>query len=340
MNNIFKRESNPAKTLRKILKTYGLSIEIVNAFYGPTYNRFEIRPTKGTRIKHIENILTELEIFMHADGVRLVYPIPGKDYIVLEMGRKDRETVLFEDVDLSSLSGSPAAFLAGIDAAGNVVHDDLRNCGPILVQGLSGSGKTVFAQNIIKSITENASPQDIKFAVIDLKNEYSFLDGSPFLLGAITTDYSDAVNTIMFFSEEASRRANLIKKAGVGDFLEYNALDNVKDTAGLQEIVLIIDSIWPIFGEYDEEAVNSDIHRLAILERTTGIHLLLIDQFHTPGFIRASMHSSACFPYSVECGIKDTDKLLGNGDFLYKTGLSEPVRLQVPAPLNLNSRIC
>ncbi|MBE0792267.1 DNA translocase FtsK, partial [Escherichia coli] len=81
----------------------------------------------------------------------------------------------------------------------------------LLVAGTTGSGKSVGVNAMILSILYKATPDDVRFIMIDPKMlELSVYEGIPHLLTEVVTDMKDAANALRWCVGEMERRYKLM----------------------------------------------------------------------------------------------------------------------------------
>jgi S-DNA-T family DNA segregation ATPase FtsK/SpoIIIE len=94
----------------------------------------------------------------------------------------------------------------------------------LLVAGTTGSGKSVAVNGMITSILYNASPEEVRFIMVDPKMlELSIYEGIPHLLLPVVTDPKKANLALRWAVDEMERRYELLAKTGVRDISSYNA---------------------------------------------------------------------------------------------------------------------
>ena len=94
----------------------------------------------------------------------------------------------------------------------------------LLVAGTTGSGKSVAVNGMITSILYNASPEEVRFIMVDPKMlELSIYEGIPHLLLPVVTDPKKANLALRWAVDEMERRYELLAKTGVRDIASYNA---------------------------------------------------------------------------------------------------------------------
>src|SRR6476620_7603820 len=93
----------------------------------------------------------------------------------------------------------------------------------LLVAGTTGSGKSVAVNGMITSLLYNASPEDVRFIMVDPKMlELSIYEGIPHLMLPVVTDPKKANLALRWAVDEMERRYDLISKSGVRDIASYN----------------------------------------------------------------------------------------------------------------------
>ena len=210
----------------------------------------------------------------------------------------------------------------------------------LLIAGTTGSGKSVFTNSIIMSILYNASPEEVKLILVDPKQvEFPVYNGIPHLLIPVVTDAKKAAGALGWAVTEMMKRYKLFSDNGVRDIGDYN--DYVKDKEGmapLPKIVIVVDELADLMMAAPKE-VEDSICRIAQLARAAGMHLVIATQSPradiVTGLIKANIPSRVALKVSNQIDSRvildegGAEKLLGNGDLLYKpVGVGKPVRIQ------------
>ncbi len=106
----------------------------------------------------------------------------------------------------------------------------------LLVAGTTGSGKSVAVNGMITSLLYNASPEEVRFIMVDPKMlELSIYEGIPHLLLPVVTDPKKANLALRWAVDEMERRYELLAKTGVRDIASYNAKISGADDAGKKD---------------------------------------------------------------------------------------------------------
>ncbi len=333
--------SQNAQKLVNVLHEFGVEAEVVSIQEGPAVTRYEIIPETGVKISKILGLSEDIALRMAAKGIRIA-PIPGKTVIGVEIANKEVMPVYIRDVIESSEfknHKSKISFALGKDIAGTTVVGDIARMPHCLIAGATGSGKSVCVNTIITSILYKASPEEVKFIMIDPKVvELSAYNGIPHLLIPVVTDPRKSAGALNWAVMEMLNRYNLFAKVGVRDLASYNKYLEKQGEAKLPQIVIIVDELADLMMASPKE-VEEYICRLAQLARAAGMHLIIATQRPSvdviTGLIKANIPSRIAFAVSSAVDSRTildsvgAEKLLGKGDMLYSpVGESKPLRVQ------------
>ncbi|WP_295902834.1 DNA translocase FtsK [uncultured Vibrio sp.] len=364
--NFIDREGleNIARLVEAKLEDYKIKARVVDIFPGPVITRFELDLAPGVKVSRISSLSMDLARSLSAIAVRVVEVIPGKPYVGLELPNISRQTVYFSDVVASPTfveAKSPTTVVLGQDIAGDAVIADLAKMPHVLVAGTTGSGKSVGVNVMILSMLYKATPEEVRFIMIDPKMlELSIYEGIPHLLTEVVTDMKDASNSLRWCVGEMERRYKLMSALGVRNVKGFNDKLKMAAEAGhpihdplwrdgdsmdpeppllekLPYIVVIIDEfadLMMVVGKKVEELIA----RLAQKARAAGIHLILATQRPSvdviTGLIKANIPTRVAFTVSTKTDSRTildqggAESLLGMGDMLYlPSGSSHTIRV-------------
>ncbi|MEE3480674.1 MAG: DNA translocase FtsK [Lachnospiraceae bacterium] len=339
-----------AEKLQTTLSNFGVNAKVTNYMQGPAVTRFEIEPETGVKVSKILNLSDDIKLNLAVPDIRMEAPIPGKAAIGIEVPNKQAQTVTFRELMESKefqSNKSKIAFAAGRDIAGNIVISDISKMPHLLIAGATGSGKSVCINTIIMSILYKATPDEVRFIMIDPKIvELSVYNGIPHLLVPVVTDPKKAAGALQWAVTEMTTRYKRFADAAVRDMKAYNAKvktgeiveDGKPVTEPMPQIVVIVDELADLMMVAGKE-VEASICRLAQLARAAGIHLIIATQRPSAdvitGLIKANMPSRIAFAVTsgidsrVVLDMSGAEKLLGKGDMLYfPQGMSKPLRVQ------------
>ncbi|MGD8106625.1 DNA translocase FtsK 4TM domain-containing protein [Pantoea sp. FN0302] len=353
-----------ARLVEARLADYRVKAEVVGISPGPVITRFELDLAPGVKAARISNLSRDLARSLSAVAVRVVEVIPGKPYVGLELPNKHRQTVYLREVlDCASFrdNPSPLSVVLGKDIAGQPVVADLAKMPHLLVAGTTGSGKSVGVNAMIISMLYKATPEQVRFIMIDPKMlELSVYEGIPHLLTEVVTDMKDAANALRWSVGEMERRYKLMSALGVRNLAGYNekieqaeamgrpipdpfwkpgdSMDTLPPTLEkLPYIVVMVDEFADLMMAVGKK-VEELIARLAQKARAAGIHLVLATQRPSvdviTGLIKANIPTRIAFTVSSKIDSRTildqggAESLLGMGDMLYMPPNSSiPVRV-------------
>ena len=330
-----------AKIIRDKLRTFGIGIEVVNINQGPSVTQYVLKTNTDVRLARIANMHTDLALALASPSgsVRIEAPIPGTSYVGIEVPNNKRATVNFKPLitsgPMKSLK-SKLGIILGKDVGGQVCTYDIGKMPHLLVAGATGSGKSIFIHNLLFSILFRASPQEVKFILIDPKRvELTHYQDIPHLLTPVVTDMDKASSVFKWAVAEMENRYKKFEQERVMNIDGYN------EKAGFQSmpyIIIIVDEFAEIMVR-DPSGVEKSVVRIAQLARATGIHLVLALQRPTTnvitGLIKANIPSRVAFNVTSNVDSRviidqpGAEKLLGKGDMLFvPPDSAKPVRLQ------------
>ena len=125
--------------------------------------------------------------------------------------------------DAFQKSHSKLAMCLGKDIEGMPYIADLAKMPHLLIAGTTGSGKSVAVNAIIVSMLLRASPEEVRFLMVDPKMlELSIYEGIPHLLLPVVTDAKKAAMALRWGVEEMERRYQLLAECGVRNIASFN----------------------------------------------------------------------------------------------------------------------
>jgi S-DNA-T family DNA segregation ATPase FtsK/SpoIIIE len=338
-----------ATRLEEKLKTYGVEGRVTAIRPGPVVTTYEYQPAPGVKVSKIANLADDIAMSMEAVRVRIVAPIPGRGVVGIELPNERRETVYLKELiahDRFRSSKSLLTLSLGKDAEGDVQVRDLKKMPHLLVAGTTGSGKSVSINTMILSILYKATPDQVKFIMVDPKMlELSLYNDIPHLLLPVVTDAKKASMALQWTVDEMERRYQLLSDMKVRDIDGFNRkLDRLRDQrdAGSGELhdpfgedelpesmpylVVLIDEFADLMCVAPRD-VEASVQRLAQKARAAGIHVLLATQRPSTDVItgviknnfpsRISFQVASRHDSATVLNTPGAENLLGMGDSLF-----------------------
>src|SRR4029453_11668091 len=153
-------------------------------------------------------------------SVRILAPIPGKSVVGIELSNPRREKVFLREIleseEFQNTSTSKLTLALGKDSVGKPMVADLARMPHLLVAGATGTGKSVSLNAMIMSILYKATPDDVRFLMIDPKMlELSLYENIPHLLTRVVIDPREASAALTRAVVEMENRYKLLRDKGV-----------------------------------------------------------------------------------------------------------------------------
>jgi DNA segregation ATPase FtsK/SpoIIIE, S-DNA-T family len=340
-----------ATTLAEKCKEFSVVGHIHRINPGPVVTTFEFKPDPGIKYSRVVGLADDLCLALKAECIR-IDRIPGKSTVGIEVPNHHREKILLREVIESpkfANSESKLTIALGKTINGEEYIADLSRMPHLLIAGATGAGKSVTMNALICSILYKASPEEVKFIMVDPKRvELGLYENIPHLLTPIVTDPKRAANALKWAVNEMETRYKELAKYGVRNIEQYNrqavemmhptlSEDNPNVAKPLPYIVIAIDELADLMMVARSE-VETSIARLAQMARAVGIHLVLATQRPSvdiiTGVIKANIPSRIAFRVSSKVDSRTiidangAEALLGQGDMLFlPPGTSRLIRV-------------
>lgn len=349
--------------VEKKLLDFGIKAQVMAVHPGPVITRYELALAPGVKVSKVVTLAKDLARSLSTTRVRVVEVIPGKSVIGLELPNESREMVTLRDILESNIythATSSLTIALGKDIAGLPVIADLAKMPHLLVAGTTGAGKSVGLNAMLLSILYKATPEEVRFILIDPKMlELSIYDGIPHLLTPVVTDMKEAITALRWCVAEMEKRYKLMASLGVRNLASFNKKvtqaqqegkplqdplhsnvsgeDSVIYLEPIPRIVVIIDELADMMMVVGKK-VEDLIARIAQKARAAGIHLILATQRPSvdviTGLIKANIPTRIGFQVSSRIDSRTildqqgAEQLLGQGDMLYlPPGTGIPTRV-------------
>ena len=315
--------SQDIKNINLLLSKYGLKVN--NHVDSPTLTTYYVNLNVDTKINSILRLEKNFQIAVNDNNVR-VY-LDGNTLCIEKHGANN--IVNMRRVIPNNFYGQKRMLMCiGLDNAGKKVIYDLNKAPHILVAGTTGSGKSVFLNQLFCSLLMNHY-SDTEYFLIDPKGtEFSKYNGLPCV--KVVSETKQAIDTIKELCDTMDARYKILQAAGARDIESYKG--------NMKRIVCIIDEFSDLMMTSGTE-VEDCVVRLAQKARAAGIHLIIATQRPTAdvitGLIKANIPTRIALKVvsGMESRIildrKGADKLNGKGDMLFlPNGAYEPIRCQ------------
>lgn len=330
--------------IENTLLEFEIDIDVVEVQVGPTVTRYAVQPyhrrrdgsTERTRLNKIASYTSDLALALSAKRLRMEIPVPGTNFMGIEVPNKTASLVTLRSVyeskeyfDMLQKREAPLLVPLGRDVSGRPVGLDIARMPHLLIAGTTGSGKSVCIAAMAAALILNNTPDRVKLVMLDPKMvELSRFNGIPHLLGPVETDTERIIGVLKWCTREMDRRYKLLEEHAVRNIDNYNAKFGMRRRGRdyMPHIVILIDEIGDLMLSRPEETETA-VTRLAQMARAVGMHLVIATQRPSvdviTGLIKANFPGRIAF--SVASGVDSrvildsvgAENLLGNGDMLF-----------------------
>lgn len=299
--------------IRGKLVEFGIGGRIENIVKSNTVDTYIFRPNRGVKMSKIATMGDDLSFALGSDAIRVIAPIYGTHTVGIEVPHEQKFPV-FEGTATTNM------IPIGVDTMNNIVYDDIAKMPHMLIGGQTGSGKSVFIKNIIKSL-------DCSVTIIDCKMvDFADMNGGRI---SVITEREDAIAKIEELVELMEDR--------------YSS----RQLNAPREVLVIDEYADLIMGMSKEEKrlFENNLSRILQKARVANINVIIATQRPSADIvapiIKANCPVKACLRVSTTKNSEiiidqgGGERLLGKGDMLYLgTGMVNPVRLQCFSPIN------
>jgi S-DNA-T family DNA segregation ATPase FtsK/SpoIIIE len=331
-----------ARLLEEKCREFSVAGSVVQIHPGPVVTTYEFKPDAGVKYSRITSLADDLCLAMQAESV-LIDRIPGKSTVGIQIPNPHRESITLRELlesDTYTRSASKLTLALGKTIHGEPFVSDLATMPHLLIAGSTGAGKSVSVNGMISSALFRATPDEVRFIMIDPKRlELGMYEDIPHLLTPVVVDPKQAANALRWAVREMEERYKSLAAHGVRNIDQFNrnvraALAELKDgkpgdgpePKPLPYIIVIIDELADLMMVAGKE-VEESIARLAQMARAVGIHLILATQRPSvdviTGVIKANLPARIAFRVASRIDSRTildgngAEQLLGKGDMLY-----------------------
>ena len=341
--------NDAAKKIQNTLDAFFIDADVTGFQRGPRITLYKITVARGVKVEAVAHIANDLAMALSATSLRILAPMPGHDYVGIEVPNQKSDLVrcgaAIDSETFRSHKGQIPIVL-GRNVEGKDIIIDLARTPHLLVAGATGSGKSVCLNNILISLLYRFPPEDLRLILVDPKIvEMSVYNKLPHLVVPVITDVELVVMALRWVIYEMERRYAILAKVGVRNLESFNnrppSAEPIYDDEHneipqkLPFIVVIIDEMADIMLTARQD-VETCLARIAQLSRAVGIHCIIATQRPSvnviTGVIKANFPTRIAFQVASQIDSrtiidgKGAESLLGRGDMLYKA--SDGLRMQ------------
>jgi len=327
-----------SRVLSRKLADFGVTGKVVEVRPGPVVTMYEYEPAPGIKVNRILNLSNDLALAMKALSIRIIAPIPGKAVVGIEVPNSEKNRILFRELvecDEFAKARSCLSLAIGKDIAGKPFVEDLAKMPHLLIAGATGAGKSVSVNSMISSILYKATPDDVRFLMIDPKMlELTAYEGIPHLITPVITNPRKAAAALKSIVAEMTKRYRLMTEKGAKNIDMYNHIlaeegvnaDSADEHKRMPYIVVIIDELADLMMTSGKDVEESMV-RLSQMARASGIHLIVATQRPSvdvvTGLIKTNFPARIAFQLPTRTDSRTildasgAETRLGQGDMLF-----------------------
>ena len=316
--------------INKTLENLGVNAKVKDYVIGPNVTRNNLELANNNSIKPIVNAIPNIQdclggLFVRFESDNAEEFSPG-----LEVENAAIETVSFKELyeSLPDVKDHPLAVPLGKRVNDKSMWLDLNDAPHTLISGTTGSGKSIFINNLITTLMMRNTPDQVRFVLFDPKHvELNRYRDEPHLLCPIVKDADTALNVLNKLCEEMEERYRTFEEYYCCNVIEYNELAEEQGLTKLPYIIVVIDEYADLVDM--KHSINDPVILLAQKARAAGIHLVIATQRPSTkvitGALKANMPTriafmTSCMADSVTLlGEPGAERLLGRGDMFVQS---------------------
>ena len=328
-------ESNTEK-IEKVFTDLGISLKKAKLTTGPRLHRIEYEFPRGIQLREIEKQKSEISCRLGGMNVDIELPIPRTDRFGIYIARENPDVLGLATylIKLKEIEQEIPLFL-GVAADGSDVWCNAAALPHLLISGTTGSGKTVFLNNVILNLLAVSVFKPLNLVLIDPKRvEFAPYQNAYQLSVPVISDLDNSRSILLEAIELMERRYTKITESLVRNIMEYNKQAADK----MPYMFIIIDEFADLIMQDNSGEVKNSIIRLAQKSRAVGVHIILATQRPSAdiidGLIKANFPARIAFKTSSKIDSRiildenGAENLLGKGDMLVRILPEIKCRLQ------------
>lgn len=311
--------------LQNKLDSFGIKASVIDYIISPSFTRFIVSVDDSVKLTAFKAISDDVKLALSAHKVTILAPIPGTNYVGVEIPNITRDTIYIKETLVESINKPLLYVPLGKDISGKVVGTNIMKAPHMLLAGTTGTGKSVCLSNIVSSLIFRTKPTEMKLILIDPKRiEFPLFSTVPHLACPLIVENKHAVTILQRICDFMHERYKLLASVDCKNLEQYNLMLSNQGKPILEYYIVIIDEYAELMSK--NKVVEARIQELVQLSRAAGIHLILATQRPTTdvitGTIKNNIPVRVAFTvpsYQDSRTILDAagaENLLGAGDML------------------------
>lgn len=218
-----------------------------------------------------------------------------------------------------------------------------------IVAGTTGSGKSVFLNNLLLNLMIEYSPWELELYLADFKkvemSRYMNKYPAPHVRACAATSEIDYVKSLIYFiKDRMDDRQKLFSRLGYRDIEEFR---NAYPDLALPRILFVVDEFQQLFldaSSAQKSVIDDLITNITRLGRAQGVHLLFASQ-DMSGALNRKQLSNFNIRFALHCDASVSEDIIGNteavnlkvGKVIGKTKSTENAVFMVPIAVDSES---
>lgn len=313
---------------------------------GPIVRTYYFEPSSTSPLAKVLGKEDDLALSLSVEAVMISREL---GLVTVAVPRSDRKLISFDSALFKLLQSEVAKnmtlpILMGQNTIGEEFYLDLASQPHLLIAGSTNSGKSIFTSQLICSLALLHSPSSLRFHLVDTKQlDLTLFQGLPHI-GTVIQDIHALRHCLTELLDTVRERTDMMSGLyrNIGEY-NKDSLNSKK----LQYQVLIIDEFADVLDSDREylatlnpkmrpQPIDMLVKSLAQISRAAGVHIVIATQRPSvkivSGDIKTNFPARICFklPSMQDSRVildeNGAERLLGKGDYLYKTATSESIK--------------
>lgn len=230
--------------------------------------------------------------------------------------------------------------IIGDDDDNNKYILDLADHEHMLIDGSTGTGKSVFLRNIITYLIKDSEVNDLRLILIDPKGiEFGIFDGLPSLFISPINDANQAYSALGYIESELDKRYKLFSELGIRNIIDYNKI--ASEEKRIPELIIVIDDYIELLNKCIHD-IDTLLTNLLRRSGKMGIHFIISTQNAGANYISRELKSNILCRIAfhvIDWRESKNIIYMSGAEKLHKKGELLLVNFDHPAPLHLYCNI-
>ena len=189
--------------------------------YSITRYFIKIDRTNKTRIVNVEKLIDDLAVELNVKNVKMSIDVETGG-IVFEIPKKNRKTLNLKDINYNMQTKEGLKVCFGKDLNNNDYIVNLCSTPHLLIAGTTGSGKSMFINNLLINLITNYKKDYLQLSLIDPKKVELNIYKNVEQVQKIANNLNDAKKILQDALIEIDKRYKLLENSNTRNIINYN----------------------------------------------------------------------------------------------------------------------